>query len=66
MATTKRAKKSTTNRGGRPTRAGQASGERVIVRLTRDERARLEREAERAGLSLSAYMRLRLLSDETS
>lgn len=62
MGAKKRAKPGTsTRRGGRPARAGEAAAT-FALRLTATERARLEAAAERAGKSLAVFIRDAALS----
>lgn len=62
MATKKKSPPPPKKRMGRPPRVGQPADEAVKIRLTAEERERLELAAERAGKSLAAYIRDAALS----
>ena len=52
----------TKKRMGRPPRSAEPATVGILVRLTRGEKARIEAAAERAGKTVSAYMRDAALS----
>lgn len=64
MAAPKNARGGRPSRDGRPARSGGAATERITVRLTAEERARIEEEAKRHGTTPGALMRDRALRKE--